>query len=52
MLSLENLMEEKITPIWNVIGLINGTNADETVVIGNHRDTWMIGELDLLTLLL
>ena len=43
-LSLDNLMEEKITPIWNVIGYINGTNSDETIVIGNHRDTWMIGK--------
>jgi N-acetylated-alpha-linked acidic dipeptidase len=42
-LSLENIMEERITPIWNVIGTINGTNSDETVVVGNHRDTWMIG---------
>lgn len=42
-LSLSNLMEGKITPIWNVIGYINGTNPDETLVIGNHRDTWMIG---------
>ncbi|KAK2041439.1 PA domain-containing protein [Colletotrichum somersetense] len=42
-LHLDNLMEDKITPIWNVIGHINGTNADETIVIGNHRDTWMIG---------
>jgi N-acetylated-alpha-linked acidic dipeptidase len=43
-LSLDNLMREEITPIWNVIAYINGTNADETLVIGNHRDTWMIGE--------
>ncbi|KAF1839990.1 Zn-dependent exopeptidase [Cucurbitaria berberidis CBS 394.84] len=42
-LSLKNLMEEKITPIWNVIGIINGTNADETIIIGNHRDAWIIG---------
>ncbi|KAK2016989.1 PA domain-containing protein [Colletotrichum eremochloae] len=42
-LHLDNLMEGKITPIWNVIGHLNGTNADETIVIGNHRDTWMIG---------
>lgn len=42
-LSLKNVMEGKITPIWNVIGVINGTNPDETLVIGNHRDTWMIG---------
>ena len=42
-LSLDNKMESKITPIWNVIGHINGTNPDETLIIGNHRDTWMIG---------
>ncbi|KAI9170744.1 putative glutamate carboxypeptidase [Paramyrothecium foliicola] len=41
--SVNNEMEGKITPIWNVIGTINGTNSDETIVIGNHRDTWMIG---------
>ncbi|KAH7076920.1 vacuolar protein sorting-associated protein 70 [Paraphoma chrysanthemicola] len=42
-LALTNFMEEKISPIWNVIGVINGTNADETVIIGNHRDAWIIG---------
>lgn len=36
-------MEEKIAPVWNVIGQLNGTNTDETLIIGNHRDTWMIG---------
>ncbi|KAG9188839.1 N-acetylated-alpha-linked acidic dipeptidase [Alternaria panax] len=42
-LSLTNIMEEKTTPIWNVIGIINGTHADETIIIGNHRDAWIIG---------
>jgi N-acetylated-alpha-linked acidic dipeptidase len=42
-LSLDNLMEPTITPIWDVIGWLNGTNKDETIVIGNHRDAWMIG---------
>lgn len=42
-LSLKNIMEGRIAPIWNVIGVINGTNADETVIIGNHRDAWIIG---------
>jgi N-acetylated-alpha-linked acidic dipeptidase len=42
-LALTNMMEEKITPIWNVIGIINGTIADETIIIGNHRDAWIIG---------
>lgn len=41
--SLSNVMNETITPIWDVIGVINGTNADETIVIGNHRDAWIIG---------
>ncbi|KEY73638.1 hypothetical protein S7711_09679 [Stachybotrys chartarum IBT 7711] len=42
-LHLNNQMEERITPVWNVIGFLNGTNSDETIVVGNHRDTWMIG---------
>ncbi|KAI9051680.1 hypothetical protein LZ554_004722 [Drepanopeziza brunnea f. sp. 'monogermtubi'] len=42
-LSLHNLMEAKIVTTWNAIGYINGTNSDETIVVGNHRDTWMIG---------
>ncbi|KAI9656119.1 MAG: hypothetical protein M1831_004690 [Alyxoria varia] len=31
------------TPIWNVIGIINGTRSDEVVVLGNHRDAWIAG---------
>ncbi|KAK6077777.1 glutamate carboxypeptidase-like protein 2 [Seiridium cupressi] len=42
-LSLSNLMNDTITPIWDVIGVINGTNEDETIVIGNHRDAWIVG---------
>ena len=42
-LSLTNQMDAKITPIWNVIGIINGTNANETIIIGNHRDAWIVG---------
>ncbi|KAI1870724.1 uncharacterized protein JN550_004870 [Neoarthrinium moseri] len=42
-LSLSNVMEETITPIWDAIAVINGTNADETIVIGNHRDAWIVG---------
>jgi N-acetylated-alpha-linked acidic dipeptidase len=41
--SLTNFMEENITPIWDVIGTINGMNPDETIVIGNHRDAWIVG---------
>lgn len=42
-ISMSNVMEDAITPIWNTIGIINGTNSDETIIIGNHRDAWMIG---------
>ena len=34
------------TPIWNVIGVINGTIPDEVVVLGNHRDAWVAGAGD------
>ena len=43
-LSINVEAREEIRPIHNVIGWVNGTNADETIVIGNHRDTWMVGE--------
>ncbi|OWP01509.1 hypothetical protein B2J93_7021 [Marssonina coronariae] len=29
--------------MWNVITHVNGTNEDETIVVGNHCDTWIIG---------
>ena len=29
------------TPIWNAIGIINGTLSNEVVVVGNHRDAWI-----------
>lgn len=32
-LALDNQMEERITPIWNVIGTLNGTNSDENIVV-------------------
>jgi N-acetylated-alpha-linked acidic dipeptidase len=42
-LNLVNEQEYKITPLWNVIGVINGSISDEVVVIGNHRDAWIAG---------
>jgi N-acetylated-alpha-linked acidic dipeptidase len=42
-LNLYNDQEYIITPMWNVIGIINGTIADEVVVLGNHRDAWIAG---------
>ncbi|KAL3425327.1 PA domain-containing protein [Phlyctema vagabunda] len=42
-LNLVNEQEYVTTPLWNVIGVINGTLADEVIVIGNHRDAWIAG---------
>ncbi|EME42303.1 hypothetical protein DOTSEDRAFT_64147 [Dothistroma septosporum NZE10] len=42
-ISMENQMEDACTDIWNAVGIINGTNVDETVIIGNHRDAWLVG---------
>ena len=42
-LNLVNQQEYVTTPLWDVIGIINGTLADEVVVLGNHRDAWIAG---------
>lgn len=42
-ISLSNILEDTITPIWDVIGVINGTSPDEVIIVGNHRDAWIIG---------
>lgn len=42
-ISMSNQMKDTYSDIWNTVGIINGTSPDEVVVIGNHRDAWMIG---------
>ncbi|KIX04555.1 uncharacterized protein Z518_05425 [Rhinocladiella mackenziei CBS 650.93] len=42
-LNLINEQDYVTTPLWNVIGMINGTIPDEVVVLGNHRDAWIAG---------
>jgi N-acetylated-alpha-linked acidic dipeptidase len=42
-LNLWNQQEYVTTPMWNVIGVINGTLSDEVIVLGNHRDAWIAG---------
>ncbi|KAF1963063.1 N-acetylated-alpha-linked acidic dipeptidase-like protein 2 [Byssothecium circinans] len=42
-LSLSNIMNDTFNPIYNAIGVINGTNQDEVLIIGNHRDAWIVG---------
>nr|POE99431.1 putative glutamate carboxypeptidase [Quercus suber] len=41
--NLVNEQEYVTTPLWNVIGVINGSITDEVLVIGNHRDAWIAG---------
>lgn len=42
-INIDHLMKGWIAPVWDVIGVINGTSEDEVVVVGNHRDAWVIG---------
>jgi N-acetylated-alpha-linked acidic dipeptidase len=40
-------MENRVTPIWNVIGRIPGSEEPEKLVIlGNHHDAWVYGAVD------
>lgn len=42
-LNLFNLQNYSITPIWNVVGTIEGILKDEEIIIANHRDSWVLG---------
>lgn len=40
-------MDEHVTPIWDVIGKIKGSDEpDKLVVLGNHHDAWVYGAVD------
>jgi N-acetylated-alpha-linked acidic dipeptidase len=42
-INLVNEQEYVTTPLWDTIGIINGSIPDEVIVIGNHRDAWIAG---------
>ncbi|KAI0720289.1 Zn-dependent exopeptidase [Cerioporus squamosus] len=44
--SVVNNVDDKVIPIWNVMGVIPGHIKDEIVVVGNHRDAWVMGATD------
>ncbi|KAI0939157.1 hypothetical protein AcV5_000651 [Taiwanofungus camphoratus] len=44
--SLINHVDDRVIPIWNTMGVIPGHIKDEVVVIGNHRDAWVMGASD------
>ncbi|KAK0730423.1 hypothetical protein B0H67DRAFT_605407 [Lasiosphaeris hirsuta] len=41
--NLLNQQEYVTTPLWNVIGIINGTIPNDVLIVGNHRDAWIAG---------
>ncbi|OBZ76727.1 Glutamate carboxypeptidase 2 [Grifola frondosa] len=43
---LVNHVDTKVTPIWNTMAAIPGHIKNETVVIGCHRDAWVMGAAD------
>lgn len=45
-LHLVNEVDTDITPIWNVAAVIPGHIQDEVVIVGNHRDAWVLGAAD------
>ncbi len=42
-LNLYNEQDYVITPQWDVIGIVNGTASNEVIIVGNHRDAWIVG---------
>jgi N-acetylated-alpha-linked acidic dipeptidase len=42
-LTMSNVMEDTYSTIWDAVGIINGTNQDEVILVGNHRDAWIVG---------
>ncbi|CDO76560.1 hypothetical protein BN946_scf184982.g19 [Trametes cinnabarina] len=45
-ISLVNNVDDRVIPIWNTMGVIPGHIKDEVVVVGNHRDAWVMGAAD------
>ena len=45
-IKLVNHVDDKVMPIWNTMAVIPGHIRDEVVLIGNHRDAWVLGGAD------
>ncbi|KAF5360315.1 hypothetical protein D9758_009125 [Tetrapyrgos nigripes] len=43
---LNNQVSTGVLPIWNTMAVIPGFIKDEVVVLGNHRDAWVLGGAD------
>jgi N-acetylated-alpha-linked acidic dipeptidase len=47
LVEMENIVSYNVTPIWNVIGRIEGSvEPHRSVILGNHRDSWVYGAVD------
>ncbi|CAD6887405.1 unnamed protein product [Tilletia controversa] len=45
-LSMENIVEYNLKPMYNVYACVPGHISNETIFIGNHRDAWSFGAAD------
>jgi len=45
-LHLINEVNTRVMPIWNTMATIPGHITDEVVIVGNHRDAWVLGGSD------
>lgn len=45
-LHLVNEVNTRVMPIWNTMAVIPGAIKDEVVIMGNHRDAWVLGGAD------
>ncbi|OSX59469.1 hypothetical protein POSPLADRAFT_1035744 [Postia placenta MAD-698-R-SB12] len=43
---LVNHVDTKVIPIWNTMAVIPGHIRNETVLLGCHRDAWVMGAVD------
>ncbi|BEJ14845.1 hypothetical protein CspHIS471_0406120 [Cutaneotrichosporon sp. HIS471] len=43
---LVNEVNRRVMPIWNTMAYIPGHIKDEVVIMGNHRDAWVLGGAD------
>ncbi|PRP84499.1 glutamate carboxypeptidase [Planoprotostelium fungivorum] len=46
LVNLDVEIKFNVTPIWNVIASIPGQDPSESVLLGNHRDAWVLGAVD------
>ncbi|KAF8833188.1 Zn-dependent exopeptidase [Paxillus ammoniavirescens] len=46
LVKMVNDVDNKVTPIWNTMAAIPGHVKDEVVILGCHRDAWVMGAAD------